>query len=124
MNRQFYNDNDNIIGPLSKVNTLIYDVNNPNADAFAKDNNIDVGNVYRILGIYNKNNLETINSEILSKWLNITPRSCNRIIAQLLDQNLIEEVEIDQVKSKGRPPKYYRFIQDKMDNIFFKNYHN
>ncbi len=113
-------DNENIVGPLSQVNTLTYNANNPNVEIFAKENNIDISNVYRILGIYNKNKNEVMNSEILSKWLNITQRSCNRIIVQLVEHNLIKETNVEQIKGKGRPPKYYKFNKLDMDNMFFK----
>lgn len=85
---------------------------------FAKKNSIDIGNMYRIVGIYNKNRNENLNSEVLSKWLNITPRSCNRIIKQLLIHNLIEQTECTEKKGKGRPAKNYKFVSKNMDDIF------
>lgn len=110
-------DDEKTIGPLSQVNTLTYNINNPNVDSFAKDNNIDIGNMYRIMGIYNTNNYEVLNSEILSRWLNITQRSCNRIIIQLLKHNLIEEIKLDENKGKGRPTKYYKFVAENMEKF-------
>ncbi len=72
----------------------------------------------RIVGIYHQNKDEIINSSKLSEWLNITPRSCNRIIQQLLKHQLIEEISIEENKGKGRPALNYKFIQANMDSVF------
>lgn len=111
-------ENETILGPLSQENTLTYNTDNSDIIKFANENGIDIGNIYRIIGIYNKKNDEKLNSETLSKWLNITQRSCNRIIKQLLKHNLIEPVEIIETKGKGRPIKNYKFISANMDLIF------
>lgn len=111
-------ENDTILGPLSQADTLIYNIDKSNIIRFAKENSIDTGNMYRIIGLYNKNKNAEINSEILSKWLNITPRSCNRIIKQLLKLDLIKSTRIIETKGKGRPINNYKFVSTCMDNIF------
>lgn len=110
-------DNDVILGPLSREDSLIYSVDSSYINKFSKDNNIDIGNMQRIIGIYNKNKNEELNSQILSRWLNITPRSCNRIIKQLLKHQLIVEIENANFKTKGRPIKKYKFVKENIDKI-------
>ena len=55
----------------------------------------------------------------LSQWLNITSRSCNRILQQLLDSGLIEEIEPQKQEGKGRPTRQYQFIKQRFIQMFF-----
>ena len=55
----------------------------------------------------------------LSQWLNITSRSCNRILQQLLDSNLIEEIESQKQEGKGRPTRQYQFCKNNFIRTFF-----
>ena len=55
----------------------------------------------------------------LSQWLNITSRSCNRILQQLLDSNLIEEIESQKQEGKGRPTRQYRVCKNNFIRTFF-----
>lgn len=113
-------ENGNVSGPLSQESILTYNIINTNVEKFAGENSINVTNMARILGIYHQNKDEVINSNKLSEWLNITPRSCNRIIQQLLKHKLIEEIEAVENKGKGRPISNYKFVQYNMDNVFMR----
>ena len=55
----------------------------------------------------------------LSQLLNITSRSCNRILQQLLDSGLIEEIEPLRQEGKGRPTRHYRFLKEQFIDAFF-----
>ena len=55
----------------------------------------------------------------LSQWLNITSRSCNRILQLLLDSGLIEEIEPQKQEGKGRPTRQYRFLKQNFIHTFF-----
>ena len=48
-----------------------------------------------------------------------TSRSCNRILQQLLDSNLIEEIESQKQEGKGRPTRQYRFCKGNFIRTFF-----
>lgn len=111
-------ENGDVSGPLSQGSLLTYNIINTRVEKFAKDNSVNVTNMARIVGIYHQNKDEIINSSKLSEWLNITPRSCNRIIQQLLKHQLIEEISIEENKGKGRPALNYKFIQTNMDSVF------
>ena len=50
---------------------------------FSKDNGINEGNLQKIIGLFLKNPRQVLTSSLLAEWLNITPRSCNRIIQKL-----------------------------------------
>ena len=55
----------------------------------------------------------------LSQLLNITSRSCNRILQQLLDSGLIEEIDPLRQEGKGRPTRQYRFLKEQFIDAFF-----
>ena len=60
-----------------------------------------------------------ITAASLSQWLNITSRSCNRILQQLLDSGLIEEIEPQKQSGKGRPTRQYQFLRQRFLDEFF-----
>ena len=60
-----------------------------------------------------------ITAASLSQWLNITSRSCNRILQLLLDSSLIEEIESQKQEGKGRPTRQYRFKKQQFIQTFF-----
>lgn len=74
----------------------------------AKSLDVSNFNYTRIMVLFNKLK-ENITSITVSKYLNITQRSVNRIIKKLLSNNIIEDQDsINKTMSKGRPTKYYK----------------
>ncbi len=111
---------DNILtGPLSLTRTLNYSYSNTKALAYSQENGINESNLLKIVGLFQMDEGSVITAASLSQWLNITSRSCNRILQQLLDSELIEEIESQKQEGKGRPTRQYRFIRQKFIQTFF-----
>lgn len=108
-----------LTGPLSVSNTLNYSYGNQKILDYSRANGINESNLLKIAGIFRMNPAEIVTAPSLSKWLNITPRSCNRIILQLLESGLIEETAPLRNEAKGRPTRQYQFVQNTFETAFF-----
>lgn len=106
-------------GPLSIAHTLNYSYDNKKATEYSRQNGINEGNLLKITGLFNMNPEQILTASSLSRWLNITTRSCNRILQQLIDSQLIEEIEPLKLPGKGRPTRQYQFISENCRNILF-----
>ena len=108
-----------LTGPLSMTHALNYSYTNLKALDYARENGINESNLLKIVGLYRMNSADILTAASLSKWLNITPRSCNRIISQLLESSLLEETEPLKQETKGRPTRQYRFCRQSFEKVFF-----
>ena len=86
---------------------------------FSQENGINESNLLKIVGLFQMDQNTIMTAAALSQWLNITSRSCNRILQQLLDSGLIEEIEPQKQEGKGRPTRQYRFIKQNVIQTFF-----
>lgn len=107
-----------LTGPLSLSNQLSYSYLNKKAAEYSKQNGIQISNLQKIAGLFSMNPRQILTAHGLSRWLNITPRSCNRILLQLINSNLIEEIEPSKPEGKGRPTKQYQFVIANCEEIF------
>ncbi|MBQ7795634.1 MAG: hypothetical protein IJ374_03625, partial [Lachnospiraceae bacterium] len=87
--------------------------------AYSQENGLNESNLLTIVGLFQMDTETLMTAASLSQWLNITSRSCNRILQQLLDSNLIEEIESQKQEGKGRPTRQYRFIKQRFIQTFF-----
>ena len=110
-----------LIGPLSVRDTLRFICDNEKVLSFSREQGISEANLNKIIGLFSKNPKLVITSSLLSGWLNITPRSCNRIIQKLCSCGLIKEscLNTDTVLEKGRPIKTYHFQEPACYEFFF-----
>lgn len=108
-----------LTGPLSLTRTLNYSYSNTKALEYSQKNGINESNLLKIVGLFQMDHDTIITASSLSQWLNITSRSCNRILQQLLDSELIEEIEPQKQEGKGRPTRQYRFLTDHFIETFF-----
>ncbi len=106
-----------LTGPLSLSRQLTYSYTNHKASSYAKQVGIDESNLVRIIGLFEMDPGTVLTSAMLAKWLNITSRSCNRILQQLLDSQLIYETPSQGPARKGRPEKEYHFDANKMREV-------
>ena len=112
--------NDNVLtGPLSLTRTLNYSYSNIKALEYSQKNGINESNLLKIVGLFQMDKDTVMTAASLSQWLNITSRSCNRILQQLLDSGLIEEIESQKQEGKGRPTRQYRFLKQNFIHTFF-----
>ena len=108
-----------LTGPLSLNRTLNYSYSNTNALQYAQRSGISESNLLKIVGLFQMDEDTIITAASLSQWLNITSRSCNRILQQLLDSGLIEEIEPQKQSGKGRPTRQYQFLRQRFLDEFF-----
>lgn len=99
-------------GPFSLSHPLNYSCRNAKAAKYSRQNGIDEGNLLKITGLFTMNPHQPLTAASLSQWLNITPRSCNRILQQLLSSRLIEESRPQKAGGKGRPARQYQFVEE------------
>lgn len=114
-----HGDESTLTGPLSLTRTLNYSYSNTKALAYSQANGINESNLLKIVGLFQMDKDTVMTASSLSQWLNITSRSCNRILQQLLDSGLIEEIESQKQEGKGRPTRQYRFIKQRFIQTFF-----
>lgn len=107
-----------LVGPLSVRDTLRCSYDNEKIRSFCKEQGINEANLGKILGLFMKNPESILSSSLLSDWLNITPRSCNRIIQKLCLSGLIREVSKKSELEKGRPVKTYQFREQACYDFF------
>ncbi|MEG0803347.1 MAG: hypothetical protein RSF90_00175, partial [Pygmaiobacter sp.] len=103
-----------LTGPLSLSTDLTYNYTSQKTAAYAKRCGIDESNLVKIIGLFCLDPAIALTAAVLAKWLNITVRSCNRILQQLLDSGLIHKVASQSTNRKGRPEKEYRFSAEQM----------
>ena len=108
-----------LTGPLSLTRSLNYSYSNTKALDYSQSNGINESNLLKIVGLFQMDKDTIMTATSLSQWLNITSRSCNRILQQLLDSNLIEEIESQKQEGKGRPTRQYRFCKNNFIRTFF-----
>ena len=105
--------------PLSLTRTLNYSYSNTKALQYAQMSGINESNLLKIVGLFQMDEETVMTAASLSQWLNITTRSCSRILQQLLDSGLIAEIESLKPAGKGRPTRQYRFIRNRFLQVFF-----
>ena len=108
-----------LTGPLSLTRTLTYSYSNTKALQYAQMSGINESNLLKIVGLFQMDEETVMTAASLSQWLNITTRSCSRILQQLLDSGLIAEIESLKPAGKGRPTRQYRFIRSRFLQVFF-----
>ena len=108
-----------LMGPLSVQDPLHVSYDNEKILKFSKANGINEGNLQKIIGLFLKNPGQSLTSSLLSEWLNITPRSCNRIIQKLCLAGLLTQMHTEGTMEKGRPVKTYCFNEKACLTTFF-----
>lgn len=114
-----HGDENVLTGPLSLSTTLNYSYSNKKALEYSQENGINESNLLKIVGLFQMDPYTVMTAASLSQWLNITTRSCSRILQQLLDSGLIEEIEPQKQEGKGRPTRQYRFMKQRFIQEFF-----
>ena len=108
-----------LTGPLSVQDPIRFSLNNKKISDFSRENGINEANLQKILGLFLKDPQITLSASLLSEWLNITSRSCNRIIQKIYAAGLLTRVSTEQPTEKGRPIKTYRFNEAACFSTFF-----
>lgn len=102
-------DNAEMTGPLSATHAVTYSYENQNAVSFAKTCGINQTNLLKLVGLFQLNESAHLTAASVGKLLNVTSRSANRILQQLLEAQLIHEISVSGPNKKGRPTRTYGF---------------
>jgi len=98
-----------LTGPLSAAQLVTFSYSNERATAFARNNGISESNLLKLVGLFELDEHAELTAASVGELLNITPRSANRILQQLMDTHLIYEAPSTAPLKKGRPVRSYRF---------------
>lgn len=96
-------------GPLSASQLVKFSYSNDRVAAFARRNGISESNVVKLVGLFVMDEHAELTAVSIGELLNVTPRSANRILQQLLETNMIYEIPSTTPLKKGRPVRSYRF---------------
>ncbi|MGE4277339.1 MAG: hypothetical protein AB7E30_09245 [Lawsonibacter sp.] len=96
-------------GPLSAAQLVKFSYSNDRVAAFARRNGISESNVVKLVGLFELDEHAELTAVSIGELLNITPRSANRILQQLLEAHMIYEAPSATSLKKGRPVRSYRF---------------
>jgi hypothetical protein len=108
-------DGGTVIGPLSSATCLKYSLRPDAASSrrLAKQLQISVTTINRLLASLDKLNVETIGADELAIPLAITPRSARRLLGIFVEHGLAE-VSHEESLYKGRPRNLYKLLVDKI----------
>lgn len=112
-------DNEMMIGPLSTTQPLQYTYSNEQIIGFAHEHGISEHNLVKLIALLEQEPSMILTAASISRLLNITPRSANRILSQLFKKNLIVRVPPSNgEKKKGRPLAGYQLDPEHFHSIF------
>lgn len=105
-------DDNSIIGPIGKDNTLEYSLNNTDHETLEISERVGISAAYisKLRSVINQLGDNVINSKDMAYYLNITERSARRILAMLCDSGCAQEIGEESHSTKGRPRKSYRLM--------------
>lgn len=101
-----------VTGPLSADTKLIYNYSNEKALEFARIHGINETNILKLISMFQQEPKQLLSSQNISKLLGITPRSASRILAKLLELNVVklaDNAELSKSSHQGRPTHYFHF---------------
>lgn len=98
-----------LTGPLSAAQLVTFSYSNERATAFARHSGISESNLLKLVGLFELDEHAELTAASVGKLLNITSRSANRILQQLVDTHLVYEAPSTAPLKKGRPVHSYRF---------------
>jgi predicted transcriptional regulator len=98
-----------IIGPLSSVRRISYN-DAPNQRIAKLSGRVSISPLYisKIMSVLNQKGSDTLSSEELAFYLNITTRSASRILAKLEAGGAAVVQYNRQLNLRGRPTKIYK----------------
>lgn len=100
-------EDNKIEGPLLDSGELSYSfiMNKDEIDKMAEIIDLSPLYIQKINSIKEKHGKDTFTSDELSKYLDVSNRTANRIIKKIIDNNCGEEIGLETSKSVGRPKK-------------------
>ena len=122
----FMEEEEKLMGPISRELRLIHNYKNEKALEFAKTYGIHENNILKLVSLYELAPENALSAQSIAELLGITSRSASRILAKLLQLNLIrqgvlEEGESLKEKKKmrhGRPALHFHFVPENFEGTF------
>ena len=106
-------ENETMTGPLSSALLPTYSYSNEKAAALGRKIGISEANLLKLAGLFQADRDTLMTTAMVSKLLNITPRSAGRILTKLCELGLIGLVpDRPETDRKGRPSHRYRFLPE------------
>lgn len=101
-----------LTGPLTVSQKLVCRYDNEKAALFARQSGISEANLVRLIGLFGLNEDSVLRAADVGSLLNVTTRSANRILQQLLENELICQLPASAAHGKGRPGREYQFAAE------------
>ena len=114
-NAYVVNDSGALVGPLTSGKSLVLDSSpSPAVEAIGQELGILPINLHKIANLHAKRGISRFSSAELASYLNITPRSANRILVKLTQHGMAEVAGSSQPNPRGRPSKVYEIDSTKL----------
>ena len=123
----FMEEDGKLLGPLSQKLKLLTDYGNPKALQFAKEQGIHESNILKLISLFENDPEQALSAQYIAELLAITPRSASRILAKLLQLQLIRQGQLEEGESlkekkkmrHGRPALHFHFEEEAFKRTFF-----
>ena len=111
-------DEETLTGPLSSSALPSYSYTNEKATALSHRIGISETNLLKLVGLFRSDQNALLTAASISRLLNITPRSANRILLKLHELELIRPSDDLRPKARkgGRPTHCFRFLPEPFQN--------
>ncbi|RJS59346.1 ArsR family transcriptional regulator [Bacillus sp. PK3_68] len=103
-------DNYEFIGPLGSPNTMNYSYYSEELESISKKTSLSVSTLSKVASYLEKNGTNEVAVKELSQFLQIMPRSAQRIITVLEKYGYASVVRQESPHARGRPKKIYEII--------------
>ena len=109
------NDSGELVGPLASGKSVVLDSNpGPVLEALGQRLGVLPINLHKIANLHAKRGIGRFSSAELASYLNVTPRSANRILAKLAQCGMAKVTGSSQPNPRGRPSKVYEVDSTKL----------
>lgn len=102
------NESREVIGPLATGRSIsVESLLSPQAEEIGKALGISPRNIQKLINLQEKRGVRFLSSGDLAYYLNVTPRSANRILAKLVQHGGAQVAHSTQSLTRGRPSYVY-----------------
>lgn len=101
-------DNHEFIGPLGKPNQIHFSYHSAEMESISKKTSLSISTISKVASILEKMHTTEIDVKELSQFLQIMPRSAQRIITVLENHGYASVVRQESPHARGRPKKIYQ----------------
>ena len=103
-------ENKKSVGPLGKENLAHIDFYSEELLEISKKTSLSISTLSKIKGSLKNNDSDNISAQEMALALAILPRSARRIMQQLVEGGVAEEIGMESPGIKGRPKKVFKIL--------------